>query len=266
MNRPITHIAAVFVPVKDLLQAVSWWSALLDLPMKDNPGGGGVYSLPMEGTGIILDPNQYGFPHLVMYDTTNIDEAYRFAKEREYEIFYELQRYPHVAFFNMFDSGKNNGLMICQGDNEQIGRAPGETCPIRPVISRVFAHSGHVADSVRWYADMLGAQPGSCTDNEEGCEIRLVQGAALQLLDHRCNPIEPVRYEKLNATVASYPMFELTTSDLDASRKWIRDRGGRIVREDAEGAASRCFYFSDPDGNVNRVTERKGSIGHSLEA
>ncbi|TMV51608.1 VOC family protein [Paenibacillus mesophilus] len=258
-NRPITHIAAVFLPVKELKSSAAWWSGLLDLPIRDK-GWDAIYGLPVAGTGILLDPNQYGFPHLVMYDTGNIDEAYRFAKEENYDIFYDLQRFPGVAFFNVFDAGKGNGIMICQGDNklDKTAESLSGECPIRPEISRVFAHSGDVDATIAWYVNMLGLSLERITRNENGCELRPADGAKLQVLDHRRNAIGPVRFDKLNADIISHPLFELTTGDIAAARKWVAVNGGLIVEpmgDESESGSS--FHFRDPDGNTIRVTEQR---------
>ncbi|MEF3305797.1 VOC family protein [Paenibacillus sp. GYB003] len=246
---PISHIAAVFVPVKELGRAAAWWSRLLDLPLPDSIPGG-VYSLPVGGgTGLILDPNQYGFPHLVMYGTDDIDGAYRFAKERRYDIFHDMQRFSNVAYFNVFDDGKNNGIMVCQGDHETKPARQSGHCPIRPEIGRVFAHSGDVGASASWYGEMLGIPP------EHGCELQPRQGAKLHILDRRRNPIPAVRYDKLNAEIVSHPMFELTTADLAAARRWAEAHGAAIVEPD-NGEGSGSFHFRDPDGNTNRIAER----------
>ncbi|PYI51835.1 VOC family protein [Paenibacillus flagellatus] len=250
---PITHIAAVFLPVRELARSAAWWSDLLDLPSPDAPAGA-VYALPIAGTGLILDPNQYGFPHLVMYGTADIDDAYRLARERSYDIFHNLQRFSNVAYFNVFDPGKRNGIMICQGDDAAEPAAASGRCPIRAEVRRVFAHSDDVDETAQWYGAMLGLAPGARSLAEEGCELRPARGALLHILDRRRNPIPPVYYGKLGASVVGHPMFELTTPDLSAAREWVEAKGGEIVATDG-GEAGRHFYFRDPDGNTNRVAE-----------
>lgn len=110
------RIKAVFVNAADMRKAVRWYSDLLNIEiMDDSPS---VVNVPTEGgCDLLLDNNRYmqgdHYQTLLMFDTDDIDKAYRFIKEKGVEIHTEIERYDNVSFFTFKDLDENV-LMVCQ--------------------------------------------------------------------------------------------------------------------------------------------------------
>lgn len=111
------RIKAVFVNVTDMKRAVKWYSNLLGVEMNvsENPS---VVSFPTEGgCELLLDSNRFlqgdDYKTLLMFDTDDVDKAYRYLKENNIEIFTEIEKDEKVSFFTFKDLD-GNVLMVCQ--------------------------------------------------------------------------------------------------------------------------------------------------------
>ncbi|TMW70753.1 VOC family protein [Alteribacter natronophilus] len=125
MKSPVkSHIGGVFVMVKNMPRAVSWYRELLDLPADDaftreTPEDiRTIYSLSMGKTDLILDsmhrdelspsPN-----HLFYFDTDDIEETFDDLKRKNVTITSGIEGGNGVRFFGIEDP-EGNRLMVCE--------------------------------------------------------------------------------------------------------------------------------------------------------
>lgn len=113
------NIGGVFVNVKDMEKAASWYSDLLGVPLNEEAVKQSVYSVPVtRGASLLLDDNRYSnheaFEILFMFDTDDIHAAYDFAADRGMTFHGELERHGEISFFVLKDPD-GNLIMVCQG-------------------------------------------------------------------------------------------------------------------------------------------------------
>ncbi|HET7579270.1 MAG TPA: VOC family protein [Bacillales bacterium] len=113
------RIKAVFFNVTDMERAVKWYGNLFGLTVKDSSNS--IYTVPTEGgADILLDNNRHlqgnDYKTLLMFDTDDVDEAYRYLKKNSVDIFTEIERHGNVSFFT-FKDPDGNVLMVCQESN-----------------------------------------------------------------------------------------------------------------------------------------------------
>jgi predicted enzyme related to lactoylglutathione lyase len=113
------RIGTVFVNVKNMNQSIEWYSSLLDLPINSSYNGDSIYELDTEGGArILLDNNRFlqgdDYKISFMFVTNNIDQAYQNLKEKDIEIFTEIERYPDSVSFFTFKDPDGNILMVCE--------------------------------------------------------------------------------------------------------------------------------------------------------
>jgi len=114
MNPIMNQIGTVFIPVSNIEQSRDWYCDLLGVPVDGEVLYGHLYILPFEGTGIVLDSKIFSsetiFSKPVFHlNTRNIEEAYKFLKEKNIELLCEIQ---HDKWFN-FKDPDGNALMVC---------------------------------------------------------------------------------------------------------------------------------------------------------
>ncbi|KGP71562.1 VOC family protein [Pontibacillus yanchengensis] len=116
MSSPIhSEIGTVFIPVSNIEKARDWYCDILGVPADGEIQFGHLYVIPMKGTGIVLDSKIYSEEKTFQMpafhlNTSNIQEAYQFMKDKKVEILTEIQ---HDHFFNFKDPDGNH-LMVCQ--------------------------------------------------------------------------------------------------------------------------------------------------------
>ncbi|MCR8849331.1 VOC family protein [Rossellomorea sp. SC111] len=124
MKSPILNqMNTVFIHVSNLKESVRWYSELLgqayDLGQVEDP----VYNLAINHfTGLTLDAGPEGMtkeagqsPHpLFNFHTDNIEEAYSFVEQLNYEIVSDITRFDDFSFFVIQDPDGNR-VMICTG-------------------------------------------------------------------------------------------------------------------------------------------------------
>ncbi|OXS64479.1 putative enzyme related to lactoylglutathione lyase [Bacillus sp. V-88] len=124
MKSPILNqINTVFVHVSDLKKSVRWYSGLLgqayDLEQVEDP----VYNLAINHfTGLTLDAGPEGVTKetgqhthpLFNFHTENIEEAYSYVEQLNYEIVSDITRFDDFSFFVIQDPDGNR-VMICTG-------------------------------------------------------------------------------------------------------------------------------------------------------
>ncbi|MGG3915402.1 VOC family protein [Rossellomorea vietnamensis] len=124
MKSPILNqINTVFVHVSNLKESVRWYSELLgqayDLDQVEDP----VYNLAINHfTGLTLDAGpegvtkgagQHNHP-LFNFHTENIEVAYSYVEQLNYEIVSDITRFDDFSFFIIQDPDGNR-VMICTG-------------------------------------------------------------------------------------------------------------------------------------------------------
>ncbi|MFD2443926.1 VOC family protein [Bacillus sp. CGMCC 1.16607] len=116
MNHPILNqIGTVFIPVSNIELARDWYCDILGIQAEGEIQFGHIYVIPMNGTRIVLDSkifseeNILNFP-LFHFNTTNIDDAYSFIKQKKVHLLTDIQ---HNHYFN-FKDPDGNTLMICK--------------------------------------------------------------------------------------------------------------------------------------------------------
>ncbi|PFA62814.1 glyoxalase/bleomycin resistance/dioxygenase family protein [Bacillus sp. AFS015802] len=124
MKSPILNqINTVFVHVSNLKESVRWYSELLGQPYELDQVEDPVYNLSINHfTGLTLDAGPEGEKKdsvknehpLFNFHTENIEEAYSYVKELNYEIVSEMTRFDDFSFFVIQDPDGNR-VMICTG-------------------------------------------------------------------------------------------------------------------------------------------------------
>ncbi|UTE78361.1 VOC family protein [Rossellomorea sp. KS-H15a] len=124
MKSPILNqINTVFVHVSNLKDSVRWYSELLgqeyDVDQVEDP----VYNLTINHfTGLTLDAGPDGVMKeagrskhpLFNFHTENIEEAYSYVEQLNYEIVSDITRFDDFSFFVIQDPDGNR-IMICTG-------------------------------------------------------------------------------------------------------------------------------------------------------
>ncbi|RDW15525.1 VOC family protein [Oceanobacillus chungangensis] len=111
----------VFIHVTDLKGAARWYSDLLGLQVNLDKVVSPVFNVPIIGTtSLTLDDHTFdpGFKHNVspspifnLY-APNIDDAYKYIKNKDITIVREIERVGDTAWFNIEDPD-GNVVMIC---------------------------------------------------------------------------------------------------------------------------------------------------------
>jgi catechol 2,3-dioxygenase-like lactoylglutathione lyase family enzyme len=116
MNSPVLQqIGTVFIPVSDIERARDWYCDLLGLEADGEVQFGHIYVIPLEGTNLVLDSKIYSEDNILKtpmfhLNTDNIEEAYKFMKEKNVEFSTSIE---HGHYFN-FKDPDGNMLMICK--------------------------------------------------------------------------------------------------------------------------------------------------------
>ncbi|WP_394189244.1 VOC family protein [Paenisporosarcina quisquiliarum] len=116
MKSPILNqIGTVFIPVSEIEKARDWYCDLLGLPANGDIQFGHIYVIPMNGTGIVLDSKIYSTDKVIKtplfhFNTENIEEAYKYMKEKDINLLTEIE---HEHYFTFADPDGNH-LMICK--------------------------------------------------------------------------------------------------------------------------------------------------------
>jgi catechol 2,3-dioxygenase-like lactoylglutathione lyase family enzyme len=115
------QVGGVFIPVKNIKQAREWYCKLLGVPVEGEIQFGHLYTLPMDGAGVILDEmpmwggkERGGAPTYqtpaFMFQTDDIHDAYHFMKNLGANLVTEVNDNHWFAFRDP----DGNLLMMCQ--------------------------------------------------------------------------------------------------------------------------------------------------------
>ncbi|QGS69284.1 VOC family protein [Oceanobacillus sp. 143] len=112
---------SVFIHVTNLKKAAKWYSDLLGLQVDLNKVVSPVFNVPIRGTtSLTLDDHTFdpSFEHNVSSSpifnlyAPNIDEAYKYIKDKDITIVREIEIVGDTAWFNIKDPD-GNVVMIC---------------------------------------------------------------------------------------------------------------------------------------------------------
>lgn len=252
MSHPIKpFMPSVFVPVSDLKRSIEWCCELLELPMQPKQNGGGIYYFTLEGTDIILDSNMWGFPPMIMFDTSDIDAAHEFCLNQQYSGIGELFRYEGaVAHFCVLNN------MLCQSfdENTLVHRNPALDHskimhPLLQRISRVIIHADQLKGLEGWYETFLGkaAEPDSKIDGLNS--IFMSHGAHLLIDNNQLCHTDKVHFDRLQLDLRVNPIAIIDTPDLEAALSYVQSKGAVIAGGIEHRLGLSFFTFYDPDGN-----------------
>ena len=110
------RVGSIFIHVSDMKRAVEWYSQVFELPFNDDYKEGRlstIYSLPLEGTEILLDSNHGAAPApqpMMFFKTDDIQRTLRFLKESGIVIHNEALENNIV----IFEDPDGNRLMAIQ--------------------------------------------------------------------------------------------------------------------------------------------------------
>ncbi|WP_256761280.1 VOC family protein [Cohnella sp. WQ 127256] len=120
ITSPISNrIGAVFLHVSNMQHAIQWYSELLGLPVQSASHEGTIYVLPMEGgLDLLIDSNMNDHKNNnnkthFFFETKNLNESYKFIKNKGIEIVTEIEVHDDISFFTFRDPD-GNVLMICE--------------------------------------------------------------------------------------------------------------------------------------------------------
>jgi hypothetical protein len=252
MSHPIKpFISCVFIPVSDLKRSIEWYCELLELPMQPKQDGGGIYYFTLEGTDIILDSNMWGFPPMIMFDSSDIDAAHEFCLNQHYPGIGELYRYEGaVAHFSVLSN------MICQSFNEttlaRLNPALDHSRIAHPLlqrISRVIIHADQLSESEKWYETFLDRSVEPDSKVEGLNSIFMSHGAHLLIDNNQLCHTDKVHFERLQLDLRVNPMFIIETPDVEASLLYVQNKGALIHGGIEHRLGLSFFTFYDPDGN-----------------
>lgn len=244
-------IPAVFVPVQDLKRSTEWWSQLLDYPINHGENAN-ISVFDFHGTGLLLDPNQHGFPYLTMIDAVDADAAHDYVLQQGCQVFVEPQKFPNVAFFNVFDDA-SNGVMLCWSPEREAGwpthaRNPeSDEHPIRQHITRVFTNTDDTIRTLNWYRRLFG---DATVTNGQYPYLSMDGGADVYVLNHQENPCPSTFFERINQAVSVAPLCAFEARDIEQAIAFLRAKGVDIVHGVQSFAGRQAFFFQDIDGNI----------------
>jgi predicted enzyme related to lactoylglutathione lyase len=122
LRSPITcKVNNVFIHVSNLEKSAEWYSELLGLPFNKEDVLSPVYNIPVTAeTGLTLDDHTFD-PNFTLnpssqvlfnFFVADIDQAYKFVKNKGITVVREIERIGDFAYFN-FEDLDGNVLMIC---------------------------------------------------------------------------------------------------------------------------------------------------------
>ncbi|TLS50894.1 hypothetical protein FE782_17755 [Paenibacillus antri] len=250
------RVASVFIHVTDLRRAADWYSRLLGLPvLEERLNGGPVYWFDLGDTGLVLDSDAYhrqdpswreSMMPRIMFPAKDIDEAYRYVKERGTP-FFEPERHGTMAYFNFADP-EGNAQMVCWTAAAEAAPASASGGPIRPRIGGAFVDVKDMRATARWYAELLGVPFDESQAGSTIYSMPVTRGAALLLDGNRHANGE-------SFTEICY--FE--TDDFEAALAYAREQGFEPAGEPARFPDLSEFALLDPDGNRIVIAHMKGT-------
>jgi predicted enzyme related to lactoylglutathione lyase len=117
--------------------------------------------------------------------------------------------------------------------------------PIQRRVGQVFIPVRDMASAIRWYAAVLGFEPGVASHGDTIYDIPTDGETRISLDANRPDFV-----------ASGPPRFFLWTDDLTATVAHLRRHGVRIT-SDVEDIGSVLFVqFEDPDGNALMVCQR----------
>ncbi|WLD94250.1 VOC family protein [Alkalihalobacillus sp. AL-G] len=112
-------------------------------------------------------------------------------------------------------------------------------------MGAVFLHVEDLKESAAWYAKLLGKETPEIPEHSPVHYFDLGNGGFL--MDDNRNNDPGIR-----------PVFMLHTDDIDEAYAYVKENGGKIVREIERDDMVSFFNFQDPFGTIMMVCEQHG--------
>ncbi|REE81228.1 hypothetical protein A8990_11962 [Paenibacillus taihuensis] len=245
----LPYMPTIFFPVRDLKQSIEWYTRLFEVSVEPKQDGGGIYYFTFEGTDIILDSNIWGFPPTIMFDASDIDEAYSFCQRSQLPITSDLFRYEHVAFFNV------QGNMLCQHVRQPKDKDR-QMHPLLTRIVRVIAHANDRKETEDWYSHFLELPAKPDSKFAGLTSFRMKRGADLLIDTNELAQTEKVHYDRLQLDLRVNPIVVIETPDIASALEFVRSKGAEASEGIVNRLGQQVFTFYDPDGNGLMVVQR----------
>ncbi|MBD3918384.1 VOC family protein [Paenibacillus sp. PR3] len=110
------RVGSIFIHVSDMKRSVEWYSHVLELPFNDDyleKRLSTVYSLPVDGTEILLDSNHGASPGpqpLMFFKSDDIQQSLQFLKENDIVIHHEALEHNII----IIEDPDGNKLMLIE--------------------------------------------------------------------------------------------------------------------------------------------------------
>jgi predicted enzyme related to lactoylglutathione lyase/predicted transcriptional regulator YdeE len=250
VKSPIDNVVGnVFIHVTDLCRSAEWYSMVMGLPLlEERLNGGNVYWMELQGgTGIILDDNGSNTPETprvrFMYNTSNIEDAYRFLDNQGVQPLYPIERpHPGLALL-MFTDPDGNSLMVTQSDytSDVVDRLEDTESPILNWIGGIFLNVTDMNRAIRFHSEVLGLPYHEVGPGQENSiyGLQMKSGTGVLLDDNRFRHGD--EYETL---------FMLVSPDVDGSKVFLESKGVPVFTDIERHGEMAFFTVKDPDGNV----------------
>lgn len=117
-NSPILpRIGGVFVDVKDMNTAASWYTKLLGLPPDQEETDKSVYSVPVSrGAALLLDRNRYlnhdSFTELFFFETKDAEATLSYVRQYGFTLASEPQYFEDLTEIPLLDPDGNRILIV----------------------------------------------------------------------------------------------------------------------------------------------------------
>lgn len=119
--------------------------------------------------------------------------------------------------------------------------------PIENRFDTIFVHVLDLERSIKWYSDLLGMQVLEGKHTGPVYTFNMGNGYPGLTLDNHCFD------EDYLFIPSNQPLFNLSTSDINAAFNHVKNLGAEIITEIITHPDLSEFLFKDPDGNIIMV-------------
>ncbi|MBD8070735.1 VOC family protein [Bacillus sp. PS06] len=115
--------------------------------------------------------------------------------------------------------------------------------PLASKINNVFIHVSDLRKSAEWYSDLLGIPFHHDKVSSPVYNIPVSSETGLTLDDHTFDP-------DFKFNPAEHVLFNFYSKDVDEAYRFVKSKGGIVVKEIERIGDFAYFNFKDLDGNV----------------
>ncbi|MEN2766300.1 VOC family protein [Ornithinibacillus xuwenensis] len=121
------------------------------------------------------------------------------------------------------------------------------TIAIEKRVDTIFIHVTNLKKSVKWYSQLFGFEVSETEIISPIYTFNMGEGRpGLTLDDHSLD-------DSCKLVPSNQPLFNLSTSNINAAYEHVKELGGEIVTEIQTYPDLSDFSFKDPDGNILMV-------------